>query len=115
MCSSDLSAAMLPIVQAMLQNMAVEVTKSKVIIHAMGESQTATYKVTKADETAKTLTMTVTDEDGVSESTATIKDGGKKLILSKDGEDIILNKISDKEFAKRKAVAQQPPAFPGLE
>jgi hypothetical protein len=109
------SASMLPLIQAMLQNMAVEVTKGKVIIHAMGQSQTATYKVTKADETAKKVTMTVTDEDGESGGTATIKDGGKKLILSKDGEDIVLNKITDKDFEKRKVAAQQPPAIPGLE
>ncbi len=48
-------------------------------------------------------------------SSATIKDGGKKLILSKDGEDIVLNKITDKNFEKRKVAAQQPPAIPGLE
>lgn len=108
-------AAMLPMITAMLQNMAVEVADNKVIIHAMGDMQTATYKVTKTDEAAKKLTMSVKDEDGESEGTATIKDGGKKLILSKDGEDIVLNRIDNKEFAKRKAAAKQPPVIPGLE
>jgi hypothetical protein len=107
------AAAMIPMIKAMLANMAVEVTKDKVIIYAMGDAQTATYTVTKTDPKTSTVTMTVTDDDGESEGTAVIK--GKKLTLSKGEDDIVLNPISKAEFEKRKTAANQPPVIPGLE
>lgn len=108
------AAALIPFIEAMMANMTVQVKKGSVIIHAMGEEQTATFTVTKSDEATKTLTMKVKDDDGESEGTAKID--GDKLTLSKDGEDILLNRIQKEEFEKRKAAAQLPPALPpGLE
>ena len=107
------AALMIPMIKAMLENMAVEVTKDKVTIYAMGDAQTSTYTVTKTDPKTSTVTMTVKDDDGESEGTAVIK--GKKLTLSKDEDDLALNSISKAEFEKRKAAAKQPPVIPGLE
>lgn len=107
------AAAMLPIITAMLQNMAVEVKKGEVIIHAMGEKQVSTYTITKVDAATNVLTMQVNDQDVVGEGKAKID--GDKLTLSKDGEDIVLNRIKKDEFEKRKKAAAQPPVIPGLE
>jgi len=112
------AAAALPLIQTLVQNMAVEVQKGQVTIHAMGEKQTATYRITKVDKAANKLTMQITDDEGVAEGSATIeekKDGRKTLTLEKDSEKIVLNSITASEFEKRRNAAAQPPAFPGLE
>ena len=113
----DGAAQALPIIQAMMQNMAVEVSKGEISIHAMGEKQTATYVITKVDKASNRLNMQVTDEDGKTEGVATIsiKDKVKTLTLQREGEKIVLNSISASEFEKRKTAAAQPPAIPGLE
>ena len=107
------AAAALPLIQAMMANMAIEVKKGEVIIHAMGEKQVATYTITKEDAATKTITMKVKDDEGESEGTAKID--GDKLTLSKEGENILLNRIKKEDFEKRKKAAAQPPAIPGLE
>lgn len=112
------AAAALPLIEAMMQNMAVSVDKGTVTIHAMGEKQTATYTITKVDKAANKLTMQITDDEGEGEGSATIeekKDGSKTLTLEKDGEKFILNSITDSEFEKRQNAAAQAPLFPGLE
>ena len=112
------AAAALPLIQTLVQNMAMEVQKGQVTIHAMGEKQTATYRITKVDKAANKLTMQITDDEGVAEGSATIeekKDGSKTLTLEKDSEKIVLNSITASEFEKRRNAAAQPPAFPGLE
>ena len=117
--ADDPSAALaLPFIEAMMKNMAVSVQKGEVTIHAMGDKQTATYKITKVDKAANKLTMQITDDEGVGEGSATIeekKDGSKTLILEKDGDKFILDDITDSEFEKRKHAAGQAPIFPGLE
>ena len=112
------AALALPFIEAMMKNMAVSVQKGEVNIHAMGDKQTATYKITKVDKAANKLTMQITDDEGVGEGSATIeenKDGSKKLILEKDGDKFILDDITESEFEKRKNAAGQAPIFPGLE
>ena len=112
------AAAALPLIEAMMQNMAVSVEKGAVTIHAMGEKQTATYTITKVDNAANKLTLQITDDEGEGEGSATIaekKEGGKTLTLEKDGEKFILNSITASEFEKRKNAAAQAPLFPGLE
>ena len=117
--ADDPSAALaLPFIEAMMKNMAVSVQKGEVTIHAMGDKQTATYKITKVDKTTNKLTMQITDDEGVGEGSATIeekKDGSKTLILEKDGDKFILDDITESEFEKRKNTAGQAPLFPGLE
>ncbi|MDG2486505.1 MAG: hypothetical protein P8M65_02230 [Roseibacillus sp.] len=112
------AAAAHPLIEAMMQNMAVSVEKGAVTIHAMGEKQTATYTITKVDNAANKLTLQITDDEGEGEGSATIaekKEGGKTLTLEKDGEKFILNSITASEFEKRKNAAAQAPLFPGLE
>ena len=114
----DPAAAALPLIEAMMQNMAVSVDKGAVTIHAMGEKQTATYTITKVDKAANKLTMQITDDEGEGEGSATIEekeDGSKTLTLEKEGEKFILNSITDSEFEKRQNAAAQAPLFPGLE
>ncbi len=112
------AAAALPLIEAMMQNMAVSVDKGAVTIHAMGEKQTATYTITKVDKAANKLTMSIKDDEGDGAGSATIeekKDGSRTLTLEKDGEKFILNSITASEFEKRKNAAAQAPLFPGLE
>tara|TARA_Y100001933_G_scaffold262814_1_gene321833 strand:+ start:903 stop:1478 length:576 start_codon:yes stop_codon:yes gene_type:complete len=112
------AAAALPLIEAMMQNMAVSVNKGAVTIHAMGEEQTATYTITKVDKAANKLTMQIKDDEGEGEGSATIeekKDGSKILTLEKDGEKFILNSITESEFATRQKAAAEAPLFPGLE
>ena len=117
--ADDPSAALaLPFIEAAMKNMAVSVQKGEVTIHAMGDKQTATYKITKVDKATNKLTMQITDDEGVGEGTATIeekKDGSKTLTLEKDGDKFILDDITESEFEKRKNAAGQAPLFPGLE
>ena len=99
-----------------MKNMAVKAQKGEMTIHAMGEKQTATYKITKVDKAANKLTMQITDDEGVHEGSATVeekKDGSKTLTLGKGGEKFVLNSISASEFEKRKNPAATPPIFPG--
>jgi len=112
------AAQALPLIQAMLENMAVEVSKGEVSVHVMGQKETATYAITKVDKAANKITMQVTDGDGeAEEGTAIINVKGtvKTLTLETEGEKIILNSIGASEFEKRKKAAAQPPAIPGLE
>ena len=112
------AAAALPLIEAMMKNMAVSVEKGAVTIHAMGEEQTATYTITKVDKAANKLTMQIKDDEGEGEGSATIKenkDGSKTLTLEKDGEKFILNSITESEFATRQKAAAEAPLFPGLE
>jgi hypothetical protein len=105
------AAAMMPMIQAMLATMVVEVKKGEVNMHGMGDVQKSTYKVTKVDKEANKLTMSVKEGDGeAEEGTATIKED--KLTLSKGEDDIVLNRIDKAEFEKRKAAAQNPPGLP---
>ena len=106
----------LPLLQTMIRNMAVEVRKGEITIHAMGK-QTATYRIIKVDKAANKLTLQITDDDGVQEGSATVeekKDGRKTLTLEKDGEKFVLNSITASEFKKRKNAGAKPPSFPGL-
>ena len=106
----------LPLIQAIMKNMAVKVQKGEITIHAMGEKQTATYKITKVDKAANKLTMQITGEEGVGEGSATVeekRDGSKTLTLEKDGEKFVLNSITASEFEKRKIADAKPPIFPG--
>ena len=106
----------LPLIQAIMKNMAVKVQKGEITIHAMGEKQTATYKITKVDKAANKLTMQITGEEGVREGSATVeekKDGSKTLTLEKDGEKFVLNSITASEFEKRRNADAKPPIFPG--
>ena len=98
-----------------MNNMTVEVQKGKVTIHAAGEKQTATYRITKVDKAAIKLTLQITDEDGVHEGSATVeekKDGSKTLTLENDGEKFFLNSITASEFEKRRTAGAKPPSFP---
>jgi len=103
--------AILPMILAAIGNMAIEVTAGEVTIHGMGQADTATYKVTKADAAAKMLTMEVTDKDGTSEGTAIIE--GDKLTLEKDGDELVLDRITKAAFDKRLEAAKNSP-IPGL-
>jgi hypothetical protein len=106
----------LPLIQAIMKNMAVKVQKGEITIHAMGEKQTATYKITKVDKAANKLTMQITGEEGAGEGSATVeekKDGSKTLTLEKDGEKFVLNSITASEFEKRRNADAKPPIFPG--
>ena len=112
------AAALIPIIEEMMQNMAVIVAKGSVTIHAMGEKQTSTYTLTNVDGATNKLTMQITNDEGIEEGTATIdekEDGSKTLTLETDGEKFILNSITDSEFEKRKNAAAEAPLFPGLE
>lgn len=111
------AAQALPLIQAMLETMAVEISRGEVTVHVMGQKETATYVITKADNAANRLTMQVTDLDGRTEGVATVnvKDTVKTLTLERDGEKMVLNSITASEFEKRKKAAAQPPALPGIE
>lgn len=106
------AAAMIPMIQGMLASMAIEVKKGEVNMHAMGELQKSTYKITKEDKETKKLTMMVTEGEGDAEEEGTATIDGNKLTLSKDGDDIILNRIDKAEFDKRMAAAEKPPGLP---
>jgi len=112
------TALALPFIQSMMKNMAVEVQKGEVTIHAMGEKQTATYRITKVDKAANKLTMQITDEEGIAQGgSATVeekKDGSKTLILEKDGEKVVLNSISASEFEKRRNARVKPAVSPNF-
>lgn len=111
------AAAFLPMITAMIDNMAVEVTKDEVTMVGMGDAQTSTYKVKSKDTATKTITMEVTSDGDVEEGSATID--GDRLTLKKGGGDdsdtIILNRITKEQFDKKKeaAAAAGIPGFPG--
>ncbi len=105
----------LPLLQSIMNNMTVEVQKGKVTIHAAGEKQTATYRITKVDKAANKLTLQITNEDGVHEGSATVeekKDGSKTLTLENDDEKFFLNSITASEFENRRNAGAKPPSFP---
>ncbi len=119
--ADDPSAALplpLPLLQAVIQKMAVSVQKGEVTIHSMGKKQTATYRITKVDKAANKLTMQITDEEGIAQGgSATVeekKDGSKTLILEKDGEKVVLNSISASEFEKRRNARDKPAVSPNF-
>ena len=114
----EAAAQAMPLIQAMLANMAVEVSKGEVSVHVMGQKETTTYVVKKTDKDSNKITMQVTDEKGESRpGVATININGKvkTLTLETEGEKIVLNSITASEFERRKKAAAQPPAIPGLE
>lgn len=104
--------AMLPMIRAMMANLAVEVRKGEWTIHGAGEAETSTYQITKEDPAANMLTLEVRGKDGTGPGTATIDDG--RLILEQHGNELVLARITREEFTRRLGAAAGPGGLPGL-
>ncbi|NIP98463.1 MAG: hypothetical protein GWO24_35665 [Akkermansiaceae bacterium] len=104
--------AMLPMILAMMSNLAVEVKKGEWTIHGVGEAETCTYRITKEDPAANMLTLEVGGKDGTGPGTATID--RDQLILERDGDELVLARITREEFTRRREAATGPGGLPGL-
>ncbi len=94
-------AAMQAMMEPMLAGMAVHIPeKGKIVMHMMGEQQTATYTVKSVEEATKTLSVEITDPDGATESGSIII-GEDRLELAGDNDRIALTRIDEAAFKKR--------------
>ncbi len=98
--AEEISDALVELVlPEILPRFLLEIQKGKVMIHGPGVKDSATYTLKSQDKVSNTLTMELTDEAGTSPGAATIE--GDQLTFKKNGEVMVFNRISKKEFEKR--------------
>ena len=109
------AAAFLPMIKAMMANMAVEVTKDEVRVNGMGdEGETIKYKVLSEDKDTGTVVMEVDENGDINKNTAKID--GDTITIEQEGEEgaMAFTRITKEEFEKKKKAAAEATGGFGL-
>jgi hypothetical protein len=99
-------------VEGMLNSMVGKMEDGKSTLYSPNGIEESTYEVTGSDEATGEFTLETTDPDGNTEN-ATGQFQGDLLSLTIGGQPIVLTRIDEAEFEKRKTDIKNAPA-PGL-